>query len=227
MKKLTLTLILSFCFFTLPDYSSAEGHSARCTGSRYCRACKNCSRCQHCSAGGTCGVCADDVELEEKPAPILRLPRRKTTESKTADCISLAGKVVGVADGDTITVLDDENTQHKIRLQGIDAPEKGQAFGTVSKQNLSSLVFGKVVDVECDKLDRYGRMVAKVSIDGVDVGLEQIRAGLAWHYKQYQNEQSTTDRKAYTDAEDNARNKKSGLWKDAQPVAPWNFRKGK
>lgn len=226
MRHLAIVIILIFSFFSLPDFSSAEGHSARCTGSRYCRACKNCSRCQHCNAGGTCGICVGDVEPEEKPVPVLRLPRRKA-ESKTAVCVSIAGKVVGVADGDTITVLDDENTQHKIRLQGIDAPEKGQPFGNVSKQNLSSLVFGKIVDVECDKLDRYGRLVAKVSIDGVDVGLEQIRAGLAWHYKQYQNEQSKPDQKLYAEAEISAKNAKAGLWKDAQPVAPWNFRNPK
>ena len=93
------------------------------------------------------------------------------------------GRIVGVSDGDTITVLDAKNQQHKVRLAGIDAPEKSQAFGQASKKQLSELVFGKAVVVEWQKLDRYGRVVGKVLLDGFDVCLEQIRKGMAWHYK--------------------------------------------
>lgn len=101
-----------------------------------------------------------------------------TTQLAYAEILS--GRVVGIADGDTITVLDNTNTQHKIRLAGIDAPEKKQPFGNNSKKMLSSLVFGKTVDVDWDKRDRYGRLVGKVIIDGVDANLEQIKYGLAW-----------------------------------------------
>src|SRR5882672_476396 len=80
----------------------------------------------------------------------------------------IAGKVVGVTDGDTVTILDDRNIQHKIRLEGIDAPERSQDFGSVSRQNLSKLVFGRRVQVIGDKSDRYGRTVAKIMIDGRD-----------------------------------------------------------
>ena len=137
----------------------------------------------------------------------------------------LQGKVVSVADGDTITVLDAEKTQHKIRLQGIDAPEKAQAFGAKSKQALYEMVHGKTVQVSFEKSDKYGRILGKVLLDGQDICHQQIKAGLAWHYKKYQNQQPLADRDAYSASETAAKNKKLGLWSDLRPVAPWDFRK--
>lgn len=137
------------------------------------------------------------------------------------------GRVVGVADGDTVTVLDDHRVQHKVRLAGIDAPEKGMPYGQRSKQHLSDLVFGKTVTLEGDKVDRYGRTVAKVIVNGRDVNLAQIAAGMAWHYKKYDREQSASDRTLYGAEELNARAARRGLWGDAQPVAPWDWRAGK
>jgi endonuclease YncB( thermonuclease family) len=134
--------------------------------------------------------------------------------------------VIGVSDGDTITVRDSKNQQIKVRLAGIDAPEKGQDFGNVSKQNLSSLVFGKLVLLEGRKVDRYGRLIAKVLIGGTDVNLEQIRSGLAWHYKEYANEQSANDRRTYSDAEYAAQRARLKLWSVLAPVPPWEFRNG-
>jgi len=113
--------------------------------------------------------------------------------------------VVGIDDGDSITVLDADHRTHRIRLSGIDAPESGQAFGTKSHQNLSRLVFDKAVVIEASKRDRYNRIVGKVLVGGRDVCLEQIKAGMAWHYKYYQNEQTPEDRKRYADAENEAR----------------------
>ena len=138
---------------------------------------------------------------------------------------TLQGKVVSVADGDTLTVLDDKKTQHKIRLQGIDAPEKAQAFGQKSKQSLNQLVHSKMVTVEFEKKDKYGRTVGKVLLNGTDVCLEQIKLGMAWHYKQYQSEQSKEDRDAYANAEQTARAHVVGLWKDKSPTPPWEFRR--
>jgi endonuclease YncB( thermonuclease family) len=138
---------------------------------------------------------------------------------------TISGRVVGVADGDTITVLDSTNTQHKIRLSGIDAPEKKQAFGAVSKKSLSDLIYDKEVQVEWHKQDRYGRIVGKVSINGVDVNLEQIKLGMSWFYKKYQNELVLDDRLAYLHAQETAETRKIGLWIDKQPIAPWDFRK--
>ncbi len=138
---------------------------------------------------------------------------------------TLQGKVVSVADGDTITVLDGNKTQHKIRLQGIDAPEKAQAFGHKSKQSLNQLVHSKMVTVEFEKKDKYGRTVGKVLLNGTDVCLEQIKLGMAWHYKQYQSEQSKEDREIYAQAEQFANLQAIGLWRDKNPMSPWDFRK--
>ncbi len=147
----------------------------------------------------------------------------------------LHGTIVGVADGDTVTVLDRARTQHKVRLAGIDAPERHQPFGERARQHLSTRVSGKDVVVVWRKRDRYGRIVGTVLAPdcdrnacarSLDVGLELIGAGLAWHYKQYQHEQDPDERQRYADAEEAARRSHAGLWRDANPVAPWNFRRG-
>ena len=137
----------------------------------------------------------------------------------------LTGRVVRIADGDTVTILDSNNTQHRIRLQGIDAPESHQAFGTQSKKSLSQMVFDKDVTVEYDKTDRYGRLVGKIILDGTDINLEQVKAGMAWHYKDYEDEQTPADRDLYARAEDEARNARRGLWVDANPTEPSEYRK--
>lgn len=153
---------------------------------------------------------------------------------------TLTGRVVGVHDGDSITVLDDSRTQYKIRLSGIDAPELKQAFGTRSKQSLADMVYDKQVTVEREKPDRYGRIVGVVYIVGqvcirgvscqeskTDTGLMQVASGMAWHYKQYAREQSPTDRERYATEEKQARDAKRGLWADANPVPPWEWRRNR
>ena len=141
-----------------------------------------------------------------------------------AQAETLTGRVVRVTDGDTLVVLDVGKVQHKIRLQGIDAPERGQAFGTKSKGHLSDLVASKTVVVDYSDYDRYQRILGKVLLDGEDVNLEQVEAGMAWHYKKYQGEQSVSDRVKYADAEREARRRKLGLWQDPNPVPPWDYR---
>jgi endonuclease YncB( thermonuclease family) len=138
---------------------------------------------------------------------------------------TLSGRVVRIADGDTITVLDASNTQHRIRLQGIDAPESKQDFGTQSKKKLSGMIFGKDVEVVYEKTDQYGRLVGKILLEGRDINLEQVRSGMAWHYKEYEREQSTEDRELYARAEDEARSAQRGLWADTNPVEPSEFRR--
>jgi endonuclease YncB( thermonuclease family) len=158
-----------------------------------------------------------------------KLSERKSSvappASAPAGSQTLTGRVVRIADGDTVTVLDSTNTQHRIRLQGIDAPESHQAFGTQSKKNLSDLIFDRDVTVEYEKTDQYGRLVGKILFDGKDINLEQVKAGMAWHYKEYQREQSAEDRELYARAEDEARNARRGLWVDADPVEPSAFRR--
>ena len=137
----------------------------------------------------------------------------------------LTGRVVAVADGDTITVLDATRVQHKVRLAGIDAPEKGQPFGSRAKENLSRQVYGRTVTVDWQKTDRYGRVVGVVMSKGHDVNLEQVRAGLAWWYREYAREQSPDDRQRYEAAEADARRAQRGLWQDSHPTPPAEWRR--
>ncbi len=140
---------------------------------------------------------------------------------------SIEGRVVGVSDGDTIIVLDAQRQQHKIRLAGIDAPETKQAFGHASKKHLSDFVYGRDVMLECGKTDKYKREVCVVMVNGQDANLAQVRAGMAWWYRKYQKEQTVQQRTAYEAAEDQAKATRQGVWQDPDPVAPWDYRKGK
>ncbi len=137
---------------------------------------------------------------------------------------TLAGRVVRILDGDTVEVLD--NTQHtvRVRLGGIDAPEKSQAFGTQAKQRLADLAGGETVSVAWDKRDRHGRIVGKLTRDGRDLGLQLVREGYAWWYRAFADEQSAGDRVLYDAAEQSARVARRGLWADANPMAPWDYR---
>ncbi|MDD3445954.1 MAG: thermonuclease family protein [Zavarzinia sp.] len=161
-----------------------------------------------------------------RPAPIRRalLAVILALAAGAALADELAGRVVAIAGGDTLTVLDAGHQEHRIRLAGIDAPEKRQAFGQAAKRGLSDLAYGRAVLVRWDKRDRYGRIVGVVLVDGADAGLAQVRAGLAWHYTKYAREQTPEDRQAYAQAEADARARHRGLWSDPAPVAPWDWR---
>ena len=130
-----------------------------------------------------------------------------------------SGRVVGVSDGDTIKVMHNGKAE-KIRLHGIDCPEKAQPFGTKAKQFTSAMVFGKAVTVQVIDMDRYGRTVADVILpDGRVLNRELIAAGLAWWYKRYSQDKSL----GLLEAE--ARAARRGLWADPHPVPPWEFRR--
>lgn len=145
--------------------------------------------------------------------------------SLTVACRKTApGTVVGVADGDTVTVLTDEQTERKVRLNGIDAPEHGQPFGETSKQHLSALVFGKVVEIEGHETDRYGRLVGVLKLAGRDINLEQLQAGQAWYYRQYESDVDPARRSVYAAAEAAAQLARRGLWQDPAPEPPWEYR---
>ena len=136
----------------------------------------------------------------------------------------LTGRVRGISDGDTLTLVDASEVQFKIRLRGIDSPEKGQAFGQFCKNSLSDLAYGRAAKIDWQKLDRYGRIIGTVLVDERDINLEQVRRGCGWHFKKYQNEQSLNDRLSYSAAEEAARKGKVGLWADSDPVPPWIWR---
>lgn len=147
----------------------------------------------------------------------------------------LTGTVVSVTDGDTIKVLDSTKTEYKVRLTGIDAPERGQPFGTVSRDHLALMVAGKAVFIESDKNDRYGRTLGKVWVQPsdcptcgktLDANHAQLLAGMAWWYRYYAKEQSPEDRGRYESAEDEAKARKLGLWADPNPINPYDWRKG-
>lgn len=165
---------------------------------------------------------------------MMKLPQRSAlvfllfalAVSALAQSSELRGKVVSVADGDTITILTPDRQQHKIRFNGIDAPESSQDFGQVSKKNLAGLVFGKDVVVLWSKRDKYGRIIGTVMLGPVNVNLEQLKAGLAWYYRQYAGDVPAGNRAAYERAEAEARAAKRGLWAQPNPVPPWAFRHG-
>jgi micrococcal nuclease len=127
--------------------------------------------------------------------------------------------VIGISDGDTLTVLNDSKQQIKIRLAEIDAPEARQPFGARSKQSLSEMCFGKTAEIKPQVKDRYGRTVARVSCDGVDANAEQINRGMAWVYRRY-----AKDHNLYI-LQHEARRYKRGLWAEESPIPPWDWRK--
>ena len=137
---------------------------------------------------------------------------------------TLSGQVVRVKDGDTIVVLTADHRQEDVRLMGIDAPEKRQAFGQRAKEQLSDMVFGHQVEIEWRKRDRDHRIIGQVFVDGVDANLELVTTGLAWHYARFQREQLIADRGRYAEAELLARAERRGLWADESPIPPWDFR---
>ena len=149
---------------------------------------------------------------------------------------ALEGRVIHIADGDTLTVLDARHQSHKIRLAGIDAPERGQPFGKRSAEALGRLTANRTVTVDGGKTDRYQRRIGIVRVvpagcpdcpPGIDVGLALIAAGLAWHYRAYEREQSVADRAQYQAAEAGARDRQDGLWADHAPTPPWDWRRAR
>jgi endonuclease YncB( thermonuclease family) len=131
----------------------------------------------------------------------------------------VVGRVVSVADGDTLTVLDAYDKQHRIRLFGIDAPEKAQPFGNQSKKSLSGKVFGATVRVDVVDVDRYGREVGRISLGDRFINLEQVRDGCAWRYAEYDRHHE------FDRAEAEAKRHHRGLWSAPHPTPPWEFRR--
>ena len=133
-------------------------------------------------------------------------------------------KVVKVPEGDTVHVLDQQAVEHKIRLRGIDAPEKKQVYGAKSTNNLAQHVAGKYILVEYQTRGRYDGIIGKLLKNGQDINLLQIREGFAWYYAGHLKEQSDLDRILYNSAENEARKKTIGLW-SVPTIPPWEFRK--
>ncbi len=150
---------------------------------------------------------------------MLRLLLIAAVLAPPAPADTLEGHVVGIIDGDTIDILDGDKKQHRIRFDGIDAPERGQPFSAKAKSTLGDLVFRKTVKVETKGSDRYDRTVGRIYLDGKDIGMAMLEAGMAWQFTKY--DQS----KEYADTQASARAAQRGLWNDRAPVPPWEWRK--
>jgi len=145
-------------------------------------------------------------------------PRRGPGQAGTLPG-QFSGRVVSVSDGDTISVLYNAG-EVRVRLSGIDCPEKGQAYGTRAKLFTSQAAFGRNVTVQVADHDRYGRVVGEVILpDGMNLNHELLRAGLAWWYRQYSSDRELAGLEAQARAEHR------GLWSDASPIPPWEYRK--
>ena len=166
------------------------------------------------------------VMISKHPLPRLGLPFLLLLASVTAIAQPgiLTGRVTGISDGDTITIVASGFREYKIRLNGIDAPESSQDFGQASKKNLSQLIFGREVRVAWRKQDRYDRILGRVFHGQTDVNLEQVRSGLAWFYRAYENELPAADRSLFDRAERDSRNARRGLWQNGNPTPPWDYR---
>jgi len=167
----------------------------------------------------------DKAYLKEANGRIVAVPfdrlsssDRDYVRSKSANRTRIAGKVIGITDGDTLTVVDDAHKQHKIRLEGIDAPETHQAYGNEARKALSAKVFGKEVTVESHGLDKYGRTLGHVFADGRWINNDLVKEGWAWHYRRFSKSA------VLADSESIARTSRAGLWNSESAMAPWDFR---
>jgi len=142
------------------------------------------------------------------------------SQTATTGKPEITGKVIKIIDGDTFDILLENNTTKRIRMEGIDAPERGMPYYKVAKDYLGSLCFLQTVHIEHSNIDRYGRTVAKTyGSNGSELGWMMIKAGYAWHFKRYSSDIELAI------AEVDARNKKKGLWVDELPIAPWEWRR--
>ncbi len=137
----------------------------------------------------------------------------------STDAKEIIGKVIKIVDGDTYDLLTSEKQTLRIRMEGIDAPEKGMPFYRVSKNYLGSLCFQKEVSAKIKETDLHDRLVASTFLDDKELGQEMIKAGFAWHFKKYSSDEILAN------LEIEARNNKKGLWVDPRPIAPWEIRR--
>lgn len=147
-----------------------------------------------------------------------KTPKRKKGTLAKGSVVQV--QVVGVSDGDTVTLLTDKNTEVRMRLNGIDAPESKQSFGARAKERLSDLIYGKTVTAKIDGTDRYGRALGEITYGGASVNDRMVRDGLAWWYRQYAKKDTDLER-----FETEARNARRGLWSEPNPQEPWAWRK--
>lgn len=158
--------------------------------------------------------------------PATGLPSYQSPTKPCSNCgFVLDGKVTRVLDGDTLDLVSQDNQTFRIRLQGIDAPEKTQAYGPEAKEVLTLLTLNRQIHVIWNEKDIYGRLIGKVTLNKKDICLEMVAQGMAWHFVKYEQNQSDEDRQLYQQTEKRVREQRKGLWTDPNPVAPWDYRK--
>jgi endonuclease YncB( thermonuclease family) len=147
-----------------------------------------------------------------------------SVENDNSPAYVLEGRVIAVNDGDTITVRDAQERVYRVRLIGIDAPERGQDFGGASRQGLAQLVTDKPCAVKYNKTDQFGRLLGRVFVDDNNVNVAQVRAGFAWHYRK-ERDIDARERLAFESAEASAKAERRGLWQQIEPTPPWDYRR--
>jgi endonuclease YncB( thermonuclease family) len=213
-------LFLVCCLLLLFPLSHISAHRDGC---HRWHSCPSDTGSYTCGDLGHCAQCTDNAYCARgqprqaaAPAPASSAPADPPTVARE----QFTGKVVGLSDGDTFQILR-EGKAVKVRLHGIDTPEKAQPFGARAQQYASELVFQQMVTVQIKDTDRYGRLVGEVLLqDGRSVNQELVKAGMAWWYKQYAPNDTTL-----AQLEEGARATQRGLWADAHPVPPWDWRK--
>ncbi|MEX0997613.1 MAG: thermonuclease family protein [Flavobacteriaceae bacterium] len=160
-------------------------------------------------------ACGERVRMDESTLILEQISENNTPNDKK----HIEGKVIKIADGDTFTLIFDNGFDVRVRLNGIDSPEKKQAFSKRAKQSLSNLIYDKEVKVYYGSKDRYGRVLGEVFVNDLNVNHEMVRRGMAWHFKRYSDDETLAQ------LEIEARKNKTGLWADPNAVAPWEFRR--
>lgn len=153
-------------------------------------------------------------------ACLTMLPSTAAAKTET-----ITGRVVRVADGDTVTLVTRQNRKVRVRINGIDAPETRQAYGDRAKQTLRRMADGRQATVHAYKQDRYGRYVGKLMVGSTDCAAVMLERGMAWYFRRYEEDVPKTERKTYEQLEARARRAKRGLWSQTNPMAPWDWRK--
>jgi len=214
-----------FLILVLPSIAYSHGggldaygcHHNRKAGGYHCHRGPNAGK--HYSSKAEMLQSLSETQKEVTPTPPTTQPEPKSEPGASSE---YNGKVVGVTDGDTLTLLVDQ-TEIKIRLSQIDTPESGQPYGSRAKQALSGLAFGKVALAKVEAIDQYGRTVARVYVANTDINAEMVRLGAAWVYRKY-----ATDDSLYR-IETEARDTKRGLWSlpESERTPPWEWRQSR
>ena len=144
--------------------------------------------------------------------------RRREASEQALSAKTITGKVTRVLDGDTINIVDENNTEYRVRFQAVDAPEHYQDFGDASRKHLHSLIYGKTIQVKVDKIDHHDRVVGRIWLGKRDIEQEMLEAGLVWHYVKFNKEAKLAE------AQKKAQEAKLGIWSKPNPTPPWEWR---